>query len=650
MGGVVARAMVTLPNFAPGSVNTIFTLASPHLEPPAPFQWELSWIYERAHKYWRAAFHSSPAKPPSSVTDLELEELETNLSPELKQTFLNMAFVSIAGGNVDLMISSDYTEISYFVPPTHGFTVFTSQIPDVWSVSDHQCILWCNQLVRKLAEVMYSIMDSSAGGKTLDQPKRIQVLRRAFLSGLVEPSHTPLLTKVNPPDPGTVAKASEKTSAATPFIVLAGTESLATSILRPSTDSETQTKHKPSLVVLSDLPIGTHCTVSACFSSPSSSSSSTYCLDVSDYILKIPSRLYPEMDRYLNWLHVDFNAANVRSHLLGVFAREDYQDIVLEYVAVNRIGKWPLDSNFLIAQLDDLKPIVYKTTYLDVLFGGVTLDVPVRGPFQRVQLPKIRTSLLKYRMSVDFVKIPDVPKKVFDPVFHQSVATSSEEKFWDHYQLDELDLNFFGLESPFTSRLRELRPHSPGLGFRFWVDPTYYESIKITLQPDVYGSLDHMVRTYKTVILAFPFLVVLLVLREQLSRWNKSGLFLPFSHALSLFLKFSSLRLCIILFVIGWLQAEYHKVVSIYSRSNSSSTLPSTKSPNVYDFSDFLDGIILSNHDVWFTPILPFLLIVSIGVVATFHALLYLIVLGFVIVWEKIGQCGKAVSVNFSRG
>ena len=39
MGGVVARAMFTLSNFKIASVNTIFTLATPHIEPPATFQW-----------------------------------------------------------------------------------------------------------------------------------------------------------------------------------------------------------------------------------------------------------------------------------------------------------------------------------------------------------------------------------------------------------------------------------------------------------------------------------------------------------------------------------------------------------------------------------------------------------------------------------
>ena len=41
MGGVIARAMFTLPNYRPGSVRSIFTLATPHAAPPYNIEWPL---------------------------------------------------------------------------------------------------------------------------------------------------------------------------------------------------------------------------------------------------------------------------------------------------------------------------------------------------------------------------------------------------------------------------------------------------------------------------------------------------------------------------------------------------------------------------------------------------------------------------------
>lgn len=171
MGGVVGRTMLTLPNYRPGSVNTIFTMATPHIEPPAPFQWELSWIYSKVNRRWREA--------------LRPDTLPVPRNPD--PVFENVSIVSIAGDNLDMMVSIDYTEISSFVSPAHGFTVFTTAIPGVWAASDHQCILWCNQLVRLLAECMFAVQDATASGRTISLPDRVATLAGRLLSGVVEP-------------------------------------------------------------------------------------------------------------------------------------------------------------------------------------------------------------------------------------------------------------------------------------------------------------------------------------------------------------------------------------------------------------------------------------------------------------------------------
>ncbi|VUG17932.1 DEBR0S2_19570g1_1 [Brettanomyces bruxellensis] len=56
MGGVVARVMLTLPNYLPGSVTTILTLAAPHAAAPATFDKELLDVFSETNEYWRLGY------------------------------------------------------------------------------------------------------------------------------------------------------------------------------------------------------------------------------------------------------------------------------------------------------------------------------------------------------------------------------------------------------------------------------------------------------------------------------------------------------------------------------------------------------------------------------------------------------------------
>lgn len=49
MGGIVARALFTLPNYAIGSVRSIITLATPHAAPPYNIEWPLFKCVLRSH-------------------------------------------------------------------------------------------------------------------------------------------------------------------------------------------------------------------------------------------------------------------------------------------------------------------------------------------------------------------------------------------------------------------------------------------------------------------------------------------------------------------------------------------------------------------------------------------------------------------------
>jgi GPI inositol-deacylase len=163
MGGIVARAMLTMPNYLPNSINTIITMAAPHALPPAPFDWEMQRIYNSVNGYWRKAYAAKWA----------------NNNP-----LWHVTLISIAGGGLDNTVASDYTATSSIVPMTNGFTVYTSTVPGVWTGMDHQAILWCDQFRRVVAKSLLDVVDVRRPAQTKSRAERMQVFRKAYLSGL----------------------------------------------------------------------------------------------------------------------------------------------------------------------------------------------------------------------------------------------------------------------------------------------------------------------------------------------------------------------------------------------------------------------------------------------------------------------------------
>lgn len=162
MGGMVARTLFTLPNHQSQSVNTIITLATPHLAAPAPLDWGLSRLYKEVNRFWKHQMVPSPQRDPSALQ--------------------NVSLISIAGGNHDTMISSSLTEIRPIVPSTHGFTVYSTSIPDVWTAADHKAILWCNQLVKAISKAIYAVLDPTVHSKTVPLTQRMKVFRKVLSS------------------------------------------------------------------------------------------------------------------------------------------------------------------------------------------------------------------------------------------------------------------------------------------------------------------------------------------------------------------------------------------------------------------------------------------------------------------------------------
>ena len=120
MGGIVARLALSLG--INSLVDVVLTMSTPHLLPPAMFEYEMESIY-RSISYRHNA--SSPL------------------------------LFSLCGGVSDSQIVSDACALPQgIISPTDGFAVFTTSIPGTWTGADHQAMVWCHQVRWRVARVL----------------------------------------------------------------------------------------------------------------------------------------------------------------------------------------------------------------------------------------------------------------------------------------------------------------------------------------------------------------------------------------------------------------------------------------------------------------------------------------------------------------
>lgn len=166
MGGIVARTVLTMSNYQANSVNTIITMSTPHARSPVTFDSDLVHTYKQINSYWREAYSQQ-------------SENDNPLSP--------ITLVSIAGGGGDSIVPSDYTSLSSLVPSTHGFTVFTTTIPTVWTTMDHLSIAWCDSFRRVVTRSLFDILDVRQASQTKERAERMKIFEKWYLTGM-EPS------------------------------------------------------------------------------------------------------------------------------------------------------------------------------------------------------------------------------------------------------------------------------------------------------------------------------------------------------------------------------------------------------------------------------------------------------------------------------
>ncbi|KAL9000380.1 MAG: hypothetical protein Q9169_000897 [Polycauliona sp. 2 TL-2023] len=520
MGGVAARTMLTMPNYQSNSVNTIITISAPHARAPVSVDSDLVRTYQRINDYWREAYSQKWA------SDNHL---------------WHVTLISIAGGSLDTTVPSDYASLASLVPSTHGFTVFTSSIPGMWSGADHIQTTWCVQLVRPIARSIFEALDVHRPSQTKPRAERMRVFKRWYLTG-IEDTAEKMLPHSEPTALLTLEDQSDAINPAGQRLVLRnlGKNDKPTAHVLPIPPQGTPGQKK--FTFLSNLPLeegadGGHLDVLFCSVLP----------------------LQPGHSAALFSMNIDLSGGRAGSTRLA--CKNAASDrIVLP--ASHRTSTHPFDKtppfSYLQFELEDLgehqfvavvdKASGVQQAWAIVEFSGASettmavntglrrlvafgsrFRLPANRPLMtRFEIPALHSSLLAFKLRMGNQVCGD-DAELFTPLLRQYLSEPHESRYF--VNVKEANISLHGI-APFMPPPLRSQAAANGLSLQFWTDPTCGSSIDVSVMVDISGSLGKLVIRYRTVFAAFPLVIVALVLRKQFKLYDDSGVFVTFMESM----------------------------------------------------------------------------------------------------------------------
>ncbi|XP_041056394.1 GPI inositol-deacylase isoform X2 [Carcharodon carcharias] len=154
MGGIIARALFTLPNFKPTLISLIITQATPHIAPVLLLDSYLIDFYTTVNNYWI------------------LKEKDLR----------NITILSMGGGFRDYQVRSGLTIVPSLSLYNNTLNVVTSAVPRAWLSVDHLCIVWCKELVLATIRAFFDLVDHQTNQITTDLERRMSVLHHHFVN------------------------------------------------------------------------------------------------------------------------------------------------------------------------------------------------------------------------------------------------------------------------------------------------------------------------------------------------------------------------------------------------------------------------------------------------------------------------------------
>ncbi|KAL8693742.1 MAG: hypothetical protein Q9218_001487 [Villophora microphyllina] len=598
MGGVAARTMLTMPNYQSNSVNTIITMSAPHARSPVSVDADLVQTYQRINDHWRQSYSQKWASD---------------------NPLWHVTLISIAGGTLDTTVPSDYASLSSLVPSTHGFTVFTSSIPGMWTGTDHNQAVWCAQLVRPIARSIFEAMDVHRPSQTKPRAERMRVFKRWYLTGMEKTAEKTLPHK----EPTTLLTLEDQSNSVNPtgkrlvLRGLGGSEKPRAHVLPiPPQGIPGQKK----FTLLANLPLdenldGPHLDVLFCSVLPLQPGHSTTVfsldIDLSDghagstrLACKNAASDRISLPASYRTSVYPFDKANPFSYL-----QYDLDDLgEHQFVAV--IDKAADSSHaWAFAEFSDKSDslVHVKTGLQRLLAFGIRLNLPTGRPLVTAfEIPALHSSLLAFKLRMGKQACGD-EAELFTPLLRQYLSEPHESRFF--VNVKEANISLHGI-APFMPPPLRSQSASNGLSLQFWTDPTCDSSIDILLQVDIVGSLGKLVMRYRTVFAAFPLLIVALVLRKQFKLYDDSGAFVTFMESMDFCLRTSMPLLFLALTVLA---------MSLAVSSSTTNTAASTgwfgrsanSTESAIDFTK--NDLLLGSQDPIFWFLVPMFGLLSAG-------------------------------------
>lgn len=529
MGGIVARTMLIMPNYQAHSINTIITMSAPHARPPVSFDSEIVRVYDEINSYWRKAYAQKWA----------------NNNP-----LWHVTLISIAGGSLDTVVPSDYASVESLVPDTHGFTVFTSTIPTVWTSMDHQAILWCDQHRKAVIRTLYDIVDAHRPSQTKPRAQRMTVFKKHLLTGMeniaeksvLGKDHSTLLTleddshRIIPQGErlvlrnlGQVAKPQAHLlpvppvgSSARRFTLLSNErlddagESGKLEVLLCSVHTLQPGQAGIMLPWKMDLSLG-----------ESKTATRLACKNVAPDVMQLPAST--------RFTRQPFATAGTKIPPPFSYLEYELEDIA-EHQFVAVVDKGVSSAGFVLAGFSDTTTShrIHHIGLRQLLAFGMDFRLPSNRPtVTEIKIPTIQSSLLAYNLEVGEQSCGN-EKELFAPLVRQYLEEPYESKYFVNAR--HASISVHGV-APYIPPPLKAKAAEDGLSFQFWTDPTCNTNINVRLNVDVLGSMGKLYMRYRTAFAAFPLLVVALTLRKQFRVYDANGIFVSFSESLELCLR-----------------------------------------------------------------------------------------------------------------
>ncbi|EGX94661.1 GPI inositol-deacylase [Cordyceps militaris CM01] len=600
MGGVVARTMLVQPNYQANSINTIVTMSAPHARPPVTFDGQIVQIYDEINEYWRRAYTQKWAS---------------------SNPLWHVTLISIAGGSLDTVVPSDYADIDSLVPETHGFTVYTTGVPTVWTSADHQAIMWCDQFRKVVSQALFNVVDVNRASQTKPRAERMTMFRKRFLTGL-EPNAQ---KTINQGQATTLIMVDEDMKNLVPTGQRLVLRQLGTSPsqqvhflpIPPPADPASKRFSLISNSPLSDVSGSGSLEVLLCtvltapaasvpfvvtldFTQLNKSGMKLACKNAAGDVAVLPA----STKRTINPFYRDGEPELVPfAHL-----RYDAQHLSdYHFVAIIDRAESPVD-NFVIAEFSNLLDFEQEHTIVlgRLLTLGLSFTLPATRPtVVEARVPAIESSLLAYNLRVESGAC--AKDAMFAPMLRQFLQSPYESRYFVNISQAGISLHGAAPYMPPTLAHKA----NKGVTLEFFSDPTCKAPIKVTVTFDLLGSLGKLYMRYRTVFAAFPLLIVTLVLRKQFRVYDETGVFISFSESLDL-----SLRQSIPLLLLSLtLLATSIGVAPRIDSSRHSCPLADTVSAIDFHRNDLLIG----GDDPVFTFMVPLIGIVCIGVCTALH-------------------------------